>query len=147
VEDRVAGLDTGADDYLVKPFSTDELLARVRALLRRAQRKADMAERLELGDVVIDLARQTAQRRGEALRLTAREYAMLRLLAGSHGEPVTRERFLDVVWGYTAFPSTRTVDMHIAALRAKIEPDPDNPTWITTVHGVGYRLEFQNEPA
>jgi len=91
--------------------------------------------------VVIDLVRQTAHRGGDPIRLTAREYAMLRLLAESRGEPVTRERFLDVVWGYTAFPTTRTVDTHVAALRAKIERDPDAPRWITTVHGVGYRLE------
>ena len=142
VEDRVAGLDTGADDYLVKPFSTDELLARVRALLRRAQRGSETPDRIVLGEVVIDLLKQTARRGREALHLTAREYAILRLLAGSRGEPVTRERFLDVVWGYTAFPTTRTVDTHMAALRAKIEPDPEKPRWITTVHGVGYRLEL-----
>ncbi len=141
LEDRVAGLDSGADDYLVKPFSTEELLARVRALLRRARRTRDAPPRVEIGDVIIDLASQTAQRGGKSLHLTAREYAIVRLLAQSRGEPVTREHFLDVVWGYTAFPSTRTVDMHIAALRAKIEPDPDRPVWITTVHGVGYRLE------
>jgi len=143
VEDRVAGLDTGADDYLVKPFSTDELLARVRALVRRAQRKAGTPVRIVLGEVVVDLVKHTARRGRKAVHLTAREYAMLRLLAESRGEPVSRERFLDVVWGYTAFPTTRTVDMHIAALRAKIELDPDNPKWITTVHGVGYRLELQ----
>ena len=142
VEDRVAGLDTGADDYLVKPFSTDELLARVRALVRRSRRRSETADRIVLGDVVIDLTKQTARRGRQVLHLTAREYAMLRLLAESHGEPVTRERFLDVVWGYTAFPTTRTVDTHIAALRAKIEQDPEKPVWITTVHGVGYRLEL-----
>ncbi len=141
VEDRVAGLDTGADDYLVKPFSTDELLARVRALLRRSQRQAEGASALTLGNLVVDLAKQTANRGAEAVHLTSREYAILRLLADSRGEPVTRQRFLDVVWGYTAFPTTRTVDVHIAWLRAKIEPDPENPRWITTVHGVGYRLE------
>jgi DNA-binding response OmpR family regulator len=145
VEDRVAGLDAGADDYLVKPFSTDELLARVRALIRRARHRSEVQGSLALGEVVIDLARQTARRGTEALRLTAREYAILRLLAQSRGEPVTRERFLDVAWGYTAFPTTRTVDTHIAALRGKIEADPDKPRWITTVHGVGYRLEL--EPA
>jgi DNA-binding response OmpR family regulator len=141
VEDRVAGLDTGADDYLVKPFSTDELLARVRALLRRRAERRAPAVVLTLGDLVIDLAAQTARRGDAVLHLTAREYAMLRLLAGRRGEPVTRERFLDVVWGYTAFPTTRTVDTHVAALRAKVEPDPEHPRWITTVHGVGYRLE------
>jgi len=141
VSDRVAGLDTGADDYLVKPCSTDELLARVRALLRRGHRRPESPPALELGDVVVDFAKQTAHRAGEVLHLTAREFAILRLLAESRGTPVTRERFLDVAWGYTAFPTTRTVDTHMATLRAKIEPDPEKPRWITTVHGVGYRLE------
>ena len=141
VSDRVAGLDTGADDYLVKPFSTDELLARVRALLRRQERVAEPPPSLQLGDVFIDFATQSARRGAAPLHLTAREFAMLRLLAESRGKPVTRERFLDVVWGYTAFPTTRTVDTHMATLRAKIEPEPDNPRWIRTVHGVGYRLE------
>ncbi len=141
VEDRVTGLDAGADDYLVKPFSTGELLARMRALLRRCQRQGHAAERLKLGEVEIDLARQTARRGKKPVHLTAREFAMVRLLAEAEGEPVTRERFLDVVWGYTAFPTTRTVDNHIASLRRKVERNPDDPRWITTVHGVGYRLE------
>ena len=140
VEDRVAGLDAGADDYLVKPFSTDELLARVRALLRRFQRHAKAARSLTLGEVRVDLVLQRAWRGKKELHLTAREFGMLRLLADAEGEPVTRERFLDLVWGYTAFPTTRTVDNHIASLRAKIEKDPDEPRRIRTVHGAGYRL-------
>jgi len=142
VDDRVAGLDAGADDYLVKPFSTDELLARVRALLRRTRRLTHAPTALKLGDVQIDLLRQTALSGRQPLHLTAKEFAMLRLMAEAQGEPVTRERFLDVVWGYNAFPTTRTVDNHIASLRAKLEPDPDEPRWIQTVHGVGYRLEL-----
>ena len=142
VEDRVSGLDAGADDYLVKPFSTDELLARVRALLRRTRRRGHAPMTLKLGDAQIDLLKQTATRGRRQVRLTAKEFAMLRLMAETQGEPVTRERFLDVVWGYTAFPTTRTVDNHIASLRAKLEPDPDDPRWIKTVHGVGYRLEL-----
>lgn len=141
VDDRVQGLDAGADDYLVKPFSTEELLARVRALLRRMERHSRAPLKLSFGPVEIDLARQTASRCGSPLHLTAREFAMLRLLADAEGAPVTREKFLDAVWGYTAFPTTRTVDNHIASLRAKIEPDPDVPRWIKTVHGVGYKLE------
>ena len=141
VEDRVTGLDAGADDYLVKPFSTDELLARVRALLRRFQRQEKGVREVVLGEVRVDLARQRAWRGAEELHLTAKELAMLRLLADAEGEPVTRERFLDVVWGYGAFPTTRTVDNHIASLRSKVEPDPEQPRWIKTVHGVGYRLE------
>lgn len=141
VEDRVSGLDAGADDYLVKPFSSEELLARVRALLRRTRRQGQSPALLSLGNIQIDLARQTARHGKRELHLTAREFAMLRLLAGSPGEPVTRERFLDVVWGYTAFPTTRTVDNHIASLRSKLEENPEEPRWIKTVHGVGYRLE------
>lgn len=144
VEDRVRGLDAGADDYLVKPFSTDELLARVRALLRRSQRPTKIARELVLGEVRIDFLRQTALRKNQPLYLTTREFAMLRLLAESNGEPVSRERFLDVVWGYGAFPVTRTVDTHIATLRAKIEANPDQPQFIQTVHGVGYRLKAPN---
>jgi DNA-binding response OmpR family regulator len=142
VQDRVTGLDAGADDYLVKPFSTDELLARVRALLRRTRRTGHAPTALKLGDVQIDLLKQTALRGRKPVHLTAKEFAMLRLMAEAQSEPVTRERFLDVVWGYTAFPTTRTVDNHIASLRAKLEPDPDQPRWIKTVHGVGYRLEL-----
>jgi DNA-binding response OmpR family regulator len=142
VEDRVHGLDAGADDYLVKPFSTEELLARVRALLRRTKRSTQLPKHLVLGEVRLDFVRQTAARGKKPLHLTAKEFAMLRLMVESAGEPISRERFLDVVWGYTAFPTTRTVDNHIASLRSKLEPDPDRPRWIKTVHGVGYRLEI-----
>jgi DNA-binding response OmpR family regulator len=145
VEDRVTGLDAGADDYLVKPFSTEELLARVRALLRRMQRHGKSTAKLGFGEVEIDLARQTAIRGRKPIYLTAKEFAMLRLMAETPGEPVTRERFLDVVWGYAAFPTTRTVDNHIASLRGKIERNPDEPRWIKTVHGVGYKLEMGKE--
>jgi len=142
VEDRVTGLDAGADDYLVKPFSTQELLARARALLRRARRQGRTPAKLKLGEVEIDLARQSALRAGKPLHLTAKEFAILRLMAETPGEPVSRERFLDAVWGYTAFPTTRTVDNHLASLRGKIEPDPDSPRWLLTVHGIGYKLEL-----
>jgi DNA-binding response OmpR family regulator len=143
LEDRVQGLDCGADDYLVKPFSMDELLARVRAILRRAQRSTRALTTLALGDTQIDFIRQTATRKRRALHLTAREFAMLRLLAESDGQPVTREQFLDIVWGYGAFPTTRTVDNHVASLRHKIEKNPDTPRWLKTVHGVGYRLDLE----
>lgn len=141
VDDRVHGLDAGADDYLVKPFSTEELLARVRALLRRSQRNAPTTTRLVLGSVEIDFARQTASRAGREFHLTTKEFAMLRLLAEAEGQPVSRERFLDVVWGYAAFPTTRTVDTHIAGLRAKLEPGVASPRFLKTVHGIGYRLD------
>ncbi len=146
VEDRVLGLDAGADDYLVKPFSSRELLARARALLRRVRRQARTPAKLQLGEVEIDLARQSAARAGKRLHFTAKEFAMLRLMAETPGEPVSRERFLDAVWGYTAFPTTRTVDNHVASLRSKIEPDPDSPRWLLTVHGIGYKLELPGNP-
>jgi len=142
VDDRVRGLDAGADDYLVKPFSTDELLARVRALLRRVQQPTKIPQVVRLGRVEINLPRQRVVRGRKEIHLTAREFAMLRLMLESPGEPVTRERFLDVVWGHTSFPTTRTVDMHIATLRGKLEENPDEPRWIKTMHGTGYKLDF-----
>jgi DNA-binding response OmpR family regulator len=145
VEDRVRGLDVGADDYLVKPFSTDELLARVRALLRRVHRASHVLTTLELGDVRIDFLQQQVWRGRKQLHLTTKEFSALRLMAECAGEVISRERFLDVVWGYAAFPTTRTVDTHIASLRSKIEKNPDDPRWIKTVHGTGYRLDLPAE--
>ena len=141
IDDRVTGLDAGADDYLVKPFSSGELLARIRALLRRMERKSRSPAKLTLGDTEIDLARQTATAGAREIHLTAKEFAMLRLLAEAEGVPVTREKFLDLVWGCAAFPTTRTVDTHIASLRAKLEKNTEHPRWLKTVHGVGYKLE------
>ena len=137
VEDRVTGLDAGADDYLVKPFSIRELLARVRALLRRANPESENSiESMDLGNAVINFTKQTATRGEENIALTAKEFAVLHLLASHVGKPVTREEFLDHVWGYTAYPTTRTVDNHIAMLRSKFGKDS-----IQTVHGIGYRLK------
>lgn len=143
VDDRVAGLDAGADDYLIKPFSSRELLARVRALLRRSKRRTVAAERIAFGDVEADFVRQVCTRAGREVALTAKEFGMLKLLAERPGEPVTREQFLETVWGYNAFPTTRTVDNQILSLRAKLESDPGNPRHLLTVHGVGYRLEVK----
>lgn len=140
VEDRVTGLDAGADDYLAKPFSAEELLARVRALLRRTARDAEPPRTLRLGGVEVDFIRQEARRGRRPVNLTTKEFALLRLLAGARGGVVSREKFLDAVWGYGAFPTTRTVDNHVALLRQKLEPDPAQPRFVLTVHGAGYRL-------
>jgi DNA-binding response OmpR family regulator len=144
VDDRVEGLDAGADDYLVKPFAMRELLARVRALLRRTERESSAPDSLTLGDTVIDFTKQTAFRGTMALELSHKEFAMLRLLASRRGEAVSREQFLDEVWEYNAWPTTRTVDNFIATLRSRLEPNPDQPRFIETVRGTGYRL---NAPA
>ena len=142
VDDRVNGLDSGADDYMVKPFSSRELLARIRALLRRAERARMVVTTITLGDVSLDFEQQLCTRGSERVPLTAREYAVLKLLAENAGHPVTREQFLETVWGYNAYPTTRTVDNQILSLRTKLEPDPANPRHLITVHGVGYRLEM-----
>jgi DNA-binding response OmpR family regulator len=142
VDDRVTGLDAGADDYLVKPFSSRELLARVRALLRRFESAKAPLEQICLGDVEVNFTTQFCARRGERVALTAKEFSVLKLLAERRGAPVTREEFLEIVWGYNAYPTTRTVDNQILSLRNKLEPDPSNPQYIQTVHGVGYRLEM-----
>jgi DNA-binding response OmpR family regulator len=140
VDDRVEGLDCGADDYLVKPFSLKELLARVRALLRRRERTDAAPESLSLGGTVLDFKKQVLLRNGTELPLSDKETGILRLLVARAGETVSRERFLDVVWGYHAYPSTRTVDNFISTLRTKLEADPANPRHLLTVRGIGYRL-------
>ena len=142
VEDRVHGLDCGADDYLVKPFSLAELKARIRALHRRSVQEAALPERVSFGEVAVDLMQRRVTRRGRAVELTAKEYGALALLIQHAGCVVTREQFLDLVWGHGAFPTTRTVDNHIARLRTKLEPDPAAPRHLLTVPRAGYRLEL-----
>jgi DNA-binding response OmpR family regulator len=137
--DRILGLDLGADDYVTKPFSIRELLARVRALLRRAQPIAPLPDVLEFENVRIDFRRFAASADGKPIRMTPKEFGLLRLLASRHGEVVRRDELLDEVWGYERFPTTRTVDNHVAILRSKLESDPANPRHLLTVHGVGYR--------
>jgi DNA-binding response OmpR family regulator len=137
--DRVIGLDLGADDYVTKPFSIRELLARIRALLRRHS-PAALPDRLRFADVEIDFPRYVALRAGETVDMTRKEFAILRLLVSRAGEVVTRDELLNEVWGFESYPVTRTVDNHIAGLRAKLEMNPARPEHIRTVHGVGYKF-------
>ena len=138
--DRVMGLDLGADDYVTKPFSIPELLARVRALLRRANPESPLPERIAFGDVEVEFEKYEATKGGKPVRLAPKEFGVLRLLASREGEVVTRTDLLHEVWGYDHFPTTRTVDNHMASLRSKLEEDPASPEHLLTVHGVGYKF-------
>ena len=138
--DRVRGLELGADDYVTKPFSLRELLARVRAILRRPGPRRKFEE-FAFGDARVHLRGRRAFRAGVEVRLTRKEFDLLVYLVEHRGEVVTRERLLDEVWGYERFPTTRTVDTHVLRLRRKFENDPDRPAFIQTVHGQGYRFE------
>lgn len=146
IDERVTGLDAGADDYLLKPFVPQEFLARLRALLRRQQRAVETKRVLMFGPVRVDLAQRSANRDGEPISLTKTEYALLELLASSHGQPVSRETILDVVWGYTRFPTTRTVDTHVWRLRKKLGDTGETHRWIVGVPGEGYRLMQDEAP-
>jgi DNA-binding response OmpR family regulator len=137
--DRVQGLELGADDYVTKPFSLRELLARVRAVLRRPGPRPVPAE-LAFGDVRVDVRGRRVFRGGRETRLTRKEFDLLVYLLQHRGEIVTRERLLDEVWGYERFPTTRTVDTHVLRLRRKFEADPERPVFILTAHGQGYRF-------
>jgi two-component system alkaline phosphatase synthesis response regulator PhoP len=137
--DKVLGLELGADDYITKPFSLRELLARVRAVLRRPGPRQRM-DIFQFADVRLHLRARQAFRAGAEVRLTRKEFDLLRYLVEHRGEILTRERLLDEVWGYERFPTTRTVDTHVLRLRQKFERDPERPEHILTVHGQGYRF-------
>jgi two-component system alkaline phosphatase synthesis response regulator PhoP len=141
VIDKVLGLKLGADDYLTKPFDMLEFLARVEALLRRSGAQAPAAGGIvSFGEVRVDLERQDVTRGAEPVELSALEWKLLRYFLEHRGAVLSRDLLLDEVWGYEAMPYTRTVDVHVAALRQKLEPDPARPRYIQTVHRRGYKF-------
>lgn len=138
--DKVVGLEVGADDYVTKPFSIKELLARVRAHLRRATNGVRTLEKYKFGDVELDFRKYRAVRAGRPIVLSPREFEILKCLILHENEIVTRDQLLDEVWGLENYPITRTVDNHIAKLRQKIEVSPSDPQHIITVHRIGYKF-------
>ena len=137
--DRVLLLELGADDYVIKPFSPKELMARVRAVLRRS-RRSPAVEQLYFGDVSVDFKKMEVFRAGRAVPLTPQEFKMLKYFSQNTERVVSRDQLLSDVWGYNSYPSTRTVDSHILTLRQKLERDPANPVHFLTVHNVGYKF-------
>ena len=145
--DRVAGLELGADDYIVKPFSAREVMARVRAVLRRASpaTAANGAEALTIGELSLDPARHETRLAGEPIELSRKEFELLRALMESAGSVITREALIEDVWDMNWFGSTKTLDVHISGLRRKLADDPKDPTYIHTVRGVGFRFSGTDE--
>ena len=141
VADRVVGLKLGADDYLTKPFAMAELLARVEARLRRPRgRRRRGRGAYRFGDVMVDFRRAEVERDGQPVDLSAKEFQLLRYFLENRGATLSRDELLDKVWGYDAMPTTRTVDVHVAWLRRKLEPNPRHPQFILTLHGLGYKF-------
>ena len=138
--DKVLGLELGADDYVTKPFSIRELMARIRAVLRRVPLQAPLPDVYRFGDVEVNVRGNQVRRAGSAVELSAKEFALLAYFISHPGETLSRDRLLDAVWGYQNYPNTRTVDTHIVHLRHKVEPDPEQPRFILTVHGTGYKF-------
>jgi DNA-binding response OmpR family regulator len=138
--DKVVGLELGADDYITKPFSIRELLARVKAVLRRAGIAPRAAEKYTFGEVEVNLRSCRVSKRGKELDFSSKEFELLKFFLHHPGETLSRDRLLEEVWGYAHFPTTRTVDAHIVRLRQKVEPKPDEPRFILTVHGTGYKF-------
>ena len=138
--DKVVGLELGADDYATKPFSIRELLARVKAVLRRVGSVPKAQASYSFGDVEVNLQSCQVSRRGRSLDFSSKEFDLLKYFLSHPGEALTRDRLLEQVWGYDKFPTTRTVDAHIVRLRQKLEPKPDDPRFFLTVHGTGYKF-------
>jgi DNA-binding response OmpR family regulator len=138
--DKVVGLELGADDYVTKPFSIRELLARVKAVLRRAKPAAKQQEKYAFGEIELDTRSCQVSRKGRQLDFSSKEFELLKYFLSHPGETLSRDRLLEDVWGYDRFPTTRTVDAHIVRLRQKVEPRPEEPRFILTVHGTGYKF-------
>jgi len=138
--DKVLGLELGADDYVTKPFSIRELIARIRVILRRKNVVEGTALELSFGDSRINFKRMEFYRSGAKINMSLKEFEIMKFFAGNEGTVITRDMLLDKVWGYEHFPSTRTVDNYILMLRKKIEKDPSNPKYLTTVYAAGYRF-------
>ena len=143
--DRVRGLELGADDYVTKPFSLMELLARVASVLRRAQGDSTEPIALAFGGIAIDLVGQVATRAGARVELPSRAFAILKVFARRPGEVVSRDTLLDEAWGYEDYPNTRTVDNHLVKLRRALEAEPEKPRWLVTIHGAGYKLDVPRD--
>jgi DNA-binding response OmpR family regulator len=143
--DKVLGLELGADDYVVKPYSLRELISRIRALLRRAYGElaaTSVGDRLRFGEVEVDMERLQVTRQGRSVDLTPTEFRLLRYLLSNPGRPFSRDELIEAVWGYASdIGSDRTVDVHVRHLREKLEDDPAHPRWIVTVRGMGYKFE------
>ena len=140
-EDRVAGLELGADDYVVKPFSTRELVARIRAVFRRKAGQTSAAGLVRVGELEIDAARHVVTVEGRSVHLTMMEFTILQRLAQDPGRVFTRDQLLTLLWGEDCFVQEHSLDVHIHAIRKKVEADPGHPLYIQTVHGVGYKLK------